>query len=138
MWQRAAVPPVLYQRTFARAPADTVLVVGSEAKEIPVHRIVLFCSSPYFERLVHYHRQERQSSSTVVQQATSGAAASDGREATMRILLPDIPAGVMLQIVRFCYSGTVDVSSSNVDELLRVADMFVIDPVVRACHSLQQ
>ena len=114
-----SLPPVLYQRSYARSAADLILVVGAEAKEIPVHRLILFCASPYFERRVHYHLMENQ-----------GA-----REAVTRIRMPDVSVPVMTQIVKYCYSGLVDVSSSNVEELMRVADMFSIDAVVHACRS---
>ena len=114
-----SVPPVLYQQSYARSPADMILTVGTEKKEIPVHRIVLFCSSPFFERLVHYNLPSQPA----------------GTEGVLRIHLSDVSHGAMLQIVKYCYSGTVDVTSGNVEELMRVADMFVIDHVVHACQS---
>lgn len=118
-----SIPPVLFQQSYARTPADLILTVGTEKKEIPVHRVILFCATPFFERLVHY--------SDLRSQKEGGSGGVD----VVRIHLSDVSYGVMLQIVKYCYSGTVDVTSGNAEELLRVADMFVIDHVVHACQS---
>lgn len=123
-----SVPPVLYQQSYARSPADLIVTVGMEKKEIPVHRVVLFCASPFFERLVHY--------SLETDGGQEGGGGGGGGVA--RIHLSDVSYAAMLQIVKYCYSGTVDVTSGNAEELLRVADMFVIDHVVHACQSFLQ
>lgn len=122
-----AVPPVLYQRSYARSPADLILVVGEDKTEIPVHRIILFCATPFFERLVHYRMS-----------AEAGRSGERQEQGVMRIEFADVSYRVMSEIVKYCYSGTVDVTSRNVEELLRVADMFVIDHIVHACQSFQE
>lgn len=127
-----SVPPVLYQQSYARSPADTVLVTGTEKKEIPVHQIVLFCATPFFERLFHYTTV---SSMNVSMETVDTRDKQFGVTSVRRIYFPDISPGVMSQIVKYCYSGTVDVTPANVDELLRVADMFVIEQIVHACRS---
>lgn len=118
-----SVPPVLFQQNYARSPPDLILTAGPERHEIPVHRIVLFCSSPFFERMVHYR--------------ISGRLVGI-RDDSLRFDFPFISHGVMMQIVKYCYSGVVDVTGENVKELMSAADMFVMENIIHACQSFQE
>jgi hypothetical protein len=69
---------------------------------------------------------------------SGGGGTERSEPAVVRIEFLDVSFGVMSQIVKYCYSGTVDVTSSNVEELLRVGDMFVIDHIVHACQSFME
>lgn len=137
------MPPVLYQQSYARAPADTVLVTGSERKEILVHQIVLFCATPFFERLFHYDAMssapapDHSMDIDSVPHPGSQPQQNEGT-AARRMYFPDVSPSIMMQIVKYCYSGVVDLNMDNVVELHRVADMFVIERIVHACQSFLQ
>lgn len=135
-----SVPPVLYQQSYARAPADTVLVTGSERKEILVHQIVLFCATPFFERLFHYTAMSTTHDLSMEVDAIVSGTKQQGEEAAAvrRFYFPDVSPSIMTQIVKYCYSGAVDVNIENVVELHRVADMFVIEQIVHACQCFMQ
>ncbi|XP_065347952.1 kelch-like ECH-associated protein 1B isoform X1 [Cloeon dipterum] len=95
-----------------RMLTDVVLEVGQEL--IHSHKVVLAAASPYFKAMF-----------------TGGL-----READMeRVKLQGVCPTAMAALVRFMYTGTINVSELTVCQLLPAATMFQINYVIDACCS---
>ncbi|XP_074643758.1 kelch-like protein 21 [Tubulanus polymorphus] len=89
---------------------DAVLCVGLE--EIPCHRNVLAVSSPYFKAMFTCDLKE-------------------SREG--RININEISARTMRQIVDYVYSGCLEITIDNAQEILAAASLFEYPAIVDAC-----
>ena len=94
---------------------DVTLVV--EEHEFPAHRVVLSASSPYFSAMfTNNHKESTQS----------------------RVILKDIDAFSLESILNFIYTANLDITESNVQNLLGVASLLQITSVVEAsCEFLR-
>ena len=89
---------------------DVVLVVG--VQEIRAHRVILAANSPYFEAMFTGPLLESQQ---------------------QRIPLEDVSEKAAKALVEFMYTSQITVTEDNVGDLLPLATMWQIDPVVSAC-----
>ena len=93
---------------------DLTLIVGSE--HFPCHRIILASSSPYFQALLTH---------TFMENGLSSIELHGVESQTFGILL------------RYIYSGKIELDDNNVQDLLIASDMFQLNEVVRfCCHYL--
>jgi hypothetical protein len=93
---------------------DLTFRIGSE--QFPCHRIILASSSPYFQVLLTHTFKENSLNS---------------------IELRDIEPSTFSSLLRYIYSGQIELDENNVQELLIASDMFQLDEVVKfCCHYL--
>jgi hypothetical protein len=89
---------------------DVVLAVGPQ--EIRAHRVILAANSPYFEAMFTGPLLESQQ---------------------RRILLPNVSENAAKSLVEFMYTSQITITEDSVGDLLTLAAMWQIDPVVSAC-----
>lgn len=93
---------------------DLTLIVGS--KSFPCHRIILASSSPYFQALLTHTFKENSLNS---------------------IELHDIESQTFAVLLRYIYSGKIELDDKNVQDLFIASDMFQLNEVVQfCCHYL--
>ncbi|CAF0863367.1 unnamed protein product [Adineta ricciae] len=93
---------------------DLTLIVGSE--RFPCHRIILASSSPYFQALLTHMFKENGLSS---------------------IELHGIESQTFAILLRYIYSGKIELDDKNVQDLFIASDMFQLNEVVQfCCHYL--
>lgn len=90
------------------------VILRCEGKEIPTHRAVLAACSPYF--LAMFTHELRESSQQVVD-------------------LKDVNPEILSALVDFVYTGVIDISVQNVQEVLSVASLLQITEVMELCCS---
>ena len=90
------------------------LIVAGNVGEYKVHRIVILCLSPYFQKLFHYRSQSR-----------------DGY---YRIDMNDVSDSSLVSIINFAYNGWIDITDDNVEELVITADKYNIIPIIKRCQ----
>ena len=89
---------------------DAILCVGD--KEFPCHRNVLAVSSPYFKAMF----------------------TSDLRESKeIKISFNEIGPAIMLNLIDYAYTGRVEITVDNAQELLAAASLFTYPAIVEAC-----
>lgn len=93
-----------------RQLCDVTLKVGT--KEIPTHRAVLAASSPYFRAMF-----------------TTDMAEANQDTVTMKDVDPD----VLDRLVEFVYTGRLDVTVDNVQDLLAAASLVQLEAVQVIC-----
>uniref|UniRef100_A0A914W140 BTB domain-containing protein n=1 Tax=Plectus sambesii TaxID=2011161 RepID=A0A914W140_9BILA len=89
---------------------DVTLVCENE--RVNAHRVVLSAASDYFAAMF-----------------TSGLTETKQRV----VVIKDVEPKAMRQLVRFCYTGTLDMDSSNVEDLVRGGCLLQLPEVVDAC-----
>jgi len=89
---------------------DAILCVGSE--EYPCHRNVLAVSSPYFRAMFSLDLRE-------------------GRET--RISFNEISAATLKMVLDYVYTGCVEITVDNAQELLGAASLFQYPAIMDAC-----
>ena len=93
---------------------DLTFIVGCE--KFPCHRIILASSSPYFQALLTHTFKENNLDS---------------------IELRDIEPPIFSTILRYIYSGKIEIDENNVQDLLIASDMLQLDEIVHfCCHYL--
>lgn len=113
------VPLFLTDRSYINYEADLILIAGTDMKELPVHQMALFCASPFFEKLITYDGKKYTTGNLQV------------------VTFPDISFPIMKEIVNYCYTGKINVSGANVEELLIAADYMAIENIVDACEDFK-
>ncbi|KAK2579589.1 hypothetical protein KPH14_010884 [Odynerus spinipes] len=89
---------------------DVILIAGN--KRIPAHRLVLSAGSEYFAAMF------------------TGAL----REATQNeIELVGVDGEALWSLVRYCYTGCIELKEDSVQTLLATAHLLQLSPVVKAC-----
>lgn len=89
---------------------DILLCV--ENKEIPAHRVILAAASPYFRAMF------------------LGKLAESNQD---RVVLYEIDAAAVESLVRYVYTGVVEVDEFNVQSILYASTLLQIDKVQEAC-----
>lgn len=89
---------------------DATLCIGD--KEFPCHRNVLAVSSPYFKAMF----------------------TSDLRESKQaKIVINEISSSTMCSIIDYAYTGRIEISVDNAQELLAAGSLFHYPAIVEAC-----
>lgn len=98
----------LYEQKKASRFCDLTLHVNNRI--VKAHRIVMACNSPYFDSVLKHHKIVREQ---------------------LKIKCIDIE--VFNKILNFMYTGQITIKYSNVEELLKLADHFIIAKVIEHC-----
>ena len=89
---------------------DAILCVGQE--EFPCHRNVLAVSSPYFKAMF----------------------SSDLRESKeAKVCLNDISPWTMKRVIEYAYTGRLEITVDNAQDMLAAANLFQYEVIVEAC-----
>ncbi|XP_022917988.1 zinc finger protein 271-like [Onthophagus taurus] len=98
----------LFEQKKSNRFCDLTLYVNNRI--IKAHRSVLACGSPYFDSILKHHKIVRE-------------------ELTVNCLDVDI----LDTIINFMYTGQISIEYSNVEELLKLADYFIMTKVIEYC-----
>ncbi|XP_055852964.1 kelch-like protein 4 [Episyrphus balteatus] len=93
---------------------DTVLIAGSDCVNIQAHRVVLCAFSEYF---LEKFRTTLQPNNNIIQ-------------------LKEIEASTLKLIIDFMYTGSIELSLANIDELLRIVSFLKIKTLIEGCCEL--
>lgn len=95
------------QKKFSRF-CDITLYVNN--KIVRAHRNVLACSSPYFNSILKHHSIIRE-----------------------HLSITCLDNEIFNMIINYMYTGQITIEHSNVEEILRLADYFLITKVIDYC-----
>ncbi|XP_076469228.1 kelch-like protein 24 [Babylonia areolata] len=95
----------------------TDLTITIDNQQFPCHKVVLAAGSPYFRTMF----------------------ASGMEESRQKVIeMKQIDSTVFTQVLRFIYTGRVDIAGTTVQELFTQAQMFQIGPLVEQCVNFFQ
>ncbi|VEN46904.1 unnamed protein product [Callosobruchus maculatus] len=98
----------LYEQKKANRFCDITLFVNN--KIIKAHRNVLACSSPYFDSILKHHKIIRE-----------------------QLTISCLDSNIFNSLLNFMYTGDITIHYSNVEELLKLADHFILTKVIEYC-----
>ncbi|KAK9890866.1 hypothetical protein WA026_012210 [Henosepilachna vigintioctopunctata] len=98
----------LYEQKKSSRFCDITLYVNN--KIIKAHRNVLACSSPYFDSILKHHKVIKE-----------------------HITINCLNSEIFNSVVNYMYTGEITVEHSNVEELLKLADYFIMNKIVEYC-----
>jgi actin-binding protein IPP len=98
----------LYDQKKSNRFCDLTLHVNN--KIIKAHRNVLACSSPYFDSILKHHKIIRE-----------------------QLIITCLDSEIFNTILTYMYTGEITIEHSNVEELLKLADHFIITKVIEYC-----
>lgn len=98
----------LYEQKKSSRFCDLTLFVNN--KIIKAHRNVLACSSPYFDSILKHHKIIRE-----------------------QLTIQCLDSEIFNIILKFMYTGEITIKHSNVEELLKLADHFILTKVIEYC-----
>ncbi|XP_042221150.1 actin-binding protein IPP-like, partial [Homarus americanus] len=88
--------------------------ISTGGSVVKAHRVILSAGSPYFQAIF-----------------TSGFA----EETQSSIEMKSIKHNILIQIITFMYTGDIEVTAENAEELVVAADMMHMDYVLRVCTN---
>ncbi|XP_034042261.1 kelch-like protein 41a [Thalassophryne amazonica] len=94
---------------------DCILKIGD--RSFPCHKLILAACSPYFRELFF---------------------SEEGELAKKEVTLENLDATIMEMIVNYMYSAEIDITDSNVQDILAVANRFQIPSVFTVCVNYLQ
>ncbi|XP_055849500.1 kelch-like protein 4 [Episyrphus balteatus] len=94
---------------------DTVIKAGNDSVNIHAHKIVLCSLSEYFLQI--FHDNQKDSKNNVVE-------------------LKEIKASTLKLVIDFMYTGAIELSLANVEELLRTASLLKLNTLIDGCCEL--
>lgn len=98
----------LYEQKRASRFCDLTLYVNNRI--IKAHRNVLACSSPYFDSILKQHKIVRE-----------------------QLTVNCLDADIFDMIVNYMYTGQISIEHSTVEELLKLADYFIMTKLIEYC-----
>lgn len=98
----------LYEQKKSSRFCDITLYVNN--KIIKAHRNVLACNSPYFDSVLKHHRIIRE-----------------------QLTISCLNSEIFNAILNFMYTGEITIEHSTVEELLKLADHFILTKVIEYC-----
>ncbi|CAH2005685.1 unnamed protein product [Acanthoscelides obtectus] len=108
----AELSTTMFQKLFEQKKAsrfcDITLFVNN--KVIKAHRNVLACSSPYFDSILKHHKITRE-----------------------QLTISCLDSSIFNSLLNFMYTGDITIGYSNVEELLKLADHFILTKVIEYC-----
>ncbi|CAH1154153.1 unnamed protein product [Phaedon cochleariae] len=111
-FQSGEFPNSLFQKLFEQKRAsrfcDVNLFVNNRI--IKAHRNVLACSSPYFDSILKHHKVIRE-----------------------QLTVSCLDSEIFNTVLNFMYTGQITIEHSNVEELLKLADHFILTKVIEYC-----
>ena len=76
---------------------------------------MILCLSPYFQKLFHYREKS-----------------SDGY---YRLDMRDVPDFILVSIINYAYSGQIDITEDNIEDLIITADKYNIISIMNRCEQ---
>ncbi|CAG9826780.1 unnamed protein product [Diabrotica balteata] len=111
-FQNSNFPNVIFQKLFEQKKAskfcDITIFVNN--KIIKAHRNVLACSSPYFDSILKTHK---------VQQEKLSVSCTDST--------------IFNNVLNFMYTGEISINHGIIEELLKLADHFILTTILEYC-----
>lgn len=111
-FQAAELPTTLFQKLYEQKKSsrfcDITLHVNNTV--IKAHRNVLACSSPYFDSILKHHRVIRE-----------------------QLTISCLDSRIFNSVLNFMYTGEITIEHSTVEELLKLADHFILTKVIEYC-----
>lgn len=98
----------LYEQKKTSRFCDLTLYVNN--KIIKAHRNVLACSSPYFDSILKQHKIVRE-----------------------QLTVNCLDADIFDMIINYMYTGQISIEHSTVEELLKLADYFIMTKLIEYC-----
>ncbi|CAH0555405.1 unnamed protein product [Brassicogethes aeneus] len=98
----------LYEQKKSNRFCDLTLYVNN--KIIKAHRNVLACSSPYFDSILKHHKVIRE-----------------------QLSITCLDSEIFNTILNYMYTGEITIEHTNVEELLKLADHFILTKVIEYC-----
>ncbi|KAK5644507.1 hypothetical protein RI129_005807 [Pyrocoelia pectoralis] len=98
----------LYEQKKTSRFCDLTLNVNN--KIVRAHRNVLACSSPYFNSILKHH--------TIIRE---------------QLNITCLDSEIFNTIINYMYTGHITIELSNVEELLRLADHFILTKIIEYC-----
>lgn len=98
----------LYEQKKSSRFCDLTLYVNN--KVVRAHRNVLACSSPYFNSILKHHSIIRE-----------------------HLTITCLDSEIFNMIVNYMYTGQITIELTNVEELLRLADHFILTKIIEYC-----
>ncbi|KAJ8941237.1 hypothetical protein NQ318_015669 [Aromia moschata] len=111
-FQSTELSSTMFQKLFEQKKSsrfcDVTLYVNN--KIIKAHRNVLACSSPYLDSILKHHKIIRE-----------------------QLSISCLDSDIFNDILNFMYTGEITIEYSNVEELLKLADHFILTKVIEYC-----
>ncbi|XP_057654495.1 zinc finger protein 879-like [Diorhabda carinulata] len=111
-FQNSNFPTTVFQKLFEQKKAskfcDITLFVNNRI--IKAHRNVLACSSPYFDSILKNHKVQRE-----------------------KLEISCTDTTIFNAVLNFMYTGEISINHSIIEELLRLADHFILTTIVEYC-----
>lgn len=111
-FQSSELPSVMFQKLFEQKKSsrfcDITLYVNN--KIIKAHRNVLACTSPYFDSVLKHHRIIRE-----------------------QLTISCVDSEIFNTVLNFMYTGEITIEHSTVEELLKLADHFILTKIIEYC-----
>lgn len=111
-FQASELPATLFQKLYEQKNSsrfcDITLYVNNTI--IKAHRNVLACSSPYFDSILKHHKVIRE-----------------------QLTISCLDSQIFNTILKFMYTGEITIQHSTVEELLKLADHFILTKVIEYC-----
>lgn len=98
----------LYEQKKSSRFCDITLYVNN--KIIKAHRNVLACNSPYFDSVLKHHRIIRE-----------------------QLTISCLNSETFNSVLNFMYTGEITIEYSTVEELLKLADHFILTKIIEYC-----
>lgn len=98
----------LYEQKKTSRFCDLTLFVNNRI--IKAHRNVLACNSPYFDSILKHHKIIRE-----------------------QLIINCADYEVFNKILNYMYTGEITVDFANVEELLKLADHFIVTKIIEYC-----
>lgn len=116
----------LRDRSLIKAPPDLCVVGSSSEPKFPVHRLILMCISPYFEKFFEYHRSLKRVK----------LRDSRGHQMVLEyIKLDQIEPRILPLIIDYAYSGQVVLEPEAVQQIVIAADMYNIYGLIKEAST---
>lgn len=104
----SAIMQKLYQQKKLNRFCDLTLLVNNRI--IKAHRNVLATGSPYFDSILKYHKITRE-----------------------QLVINCTDVDSFNRILKYFYVGEITIDYSNVEELLKLADHFIVNKIIEHC-----
>lgn len=98
----------LYEQKKASQFCDLTLFVNN--KVFKAHRNVLACGSPYFDSVLKHHKIARE-----------------------HLVITCADTDTFTKILNYFYTGEITIDYANVEELLKLADHFIVSKIIEYC-----
>lgn len=111
-------PPLLKDKGLIHDPTNLILVSDDPNAIFHVHKLVIMCISPYFQKLFHYSKSPLANAPSLVVE---------------KINLPGLSHHILNSIVNYAYSGHLKPNEDDIEDLIAAADKYNIPGIIKVC-----